>query len=216
MTPLQVWWSHPPEQRRGRPVVVALHGRGADERSLAVLAPDLPDGVVVACPRGPVPEGLGAAWWHMHAIGYPVAASLARTRAQLLGWLDDEVGDADVALLGFSDGAVTAVDLLLARPDRFRAAVLLGGALPWSTAPPTTPGRLRGVPVQLSWGQDEDVVPVDLLERSARWLQEESGADVEVHVEAGLAHFVDTAQVVRARDLLQRVLMDVRDDRPRA
>ena len=54
---LQVWWSVPPAERAGRPVVVALHGRGADERSLAELAPNLPAGVVVACPRGPLPEG---------------------------------------------------------------------------------------------------------------------------------------------------------------
>ncbi|MBW3551827.1 MAG: type III pantothenate kinase [Proteobacteria bacterium] len=85
MRQLHVWWSHPPEHRGDRPVVVALHGRGADETSLAVLADDLPDGVVLACPRGPVPEGLGAAWWQMHVIGYPVAASLARTRADCAG-----------------------------------------------------------------------------------------------------------------------------------
>jgi phospholipase/carboxylesterase len=188
-----------------------------------VLAQDLPDGVAVACPRGPVPEGSGAAWWQMHAIGYPVASSLAATRGLLLRWLDEELADVDVALLGFSDGAVTAADLLLARPHRFRAAVLIGGALPWSTGPPTEPGRLRGVPVQLSWGEHEDVVPVDLLERSARWLTEESGADARVDVEPGLAHFVDTAQVARARDLLARVLLPdgtrtpaLRDDRPPA
>lgn len=203
---LQVQWSVPPAERAGRPVVLALHGRGADEHSLAVLAGDLPDDVVLACPRGPVPEGRGAAWWQMHTIGYPVTASLERTRRLLLRWLDDALPGADVALLGFSDGATTAGDLLLAAPDRFRAAVLLGGALPWSTPLPAEPGRLRGVPVQLSWGQDEDVVPIELLERSSRWLQDESGADAEVVVEPGLAHFVDTAQVERARALLERVL----------
>jgi phospholipase/carboxylesterase len=203
---MHVWWSHPPDQRAGRPVVVALHGRGADERSLAVLAPDLPADVVLACPRGPVPEGGGAAWWQMHAIGYPVAASLAATRELLLRWIDDELAGADVALLGFSDGAATAVDLLLADPARFRAAVLLGGGLPFSTAPPTSPGRLAGTSVLFSYGEDEDVVPRDLLERTARWLQDESGADVEVLVEPGLAHYVDTVQVARARALLERRL----------
>jgi phospholipase/carboxylesterase len=206
--PLHVWWSVPPAERAGRPVLVALHGRGADERSLAVLAPDLPPGLVLACPRGPVPEGLGAAWFQMHALGYPVARSLAATRDLLLRWLDDEVRDADVALLGFSDGAVTAVDLLLAEPARFRAAVLLGGALPWSTGPPVDDGRLTGTAVHFSYGADEDVVPRDLLERTGRWLLERSGAEAEVVVEPGLAHFVDTAQVDRARALLQRVLLD--------
>lgn len=204
MSPLfTVWWSHPPDQREGRPVVVALHGRGATEASLAVLADALP-GAVLACPRGPVPEGLGAAWWQMHAIGYPVAASLARTRNLLLRWLDDDVGDAPVALLGFSDGATTAGDLLLAAPSRFAAAALLGGALPWSTGAPLEPGRLDGVPVLLSYGDDDGVIPADLLARSARWLREDSGAVAEVVVEPGLAHHVSTAQVQRAQGLFTR------------
>jgi len=207
-SPAQVWWSHPPGQRRGRAVVVALHGRGADERSLAALAPDLPDGVVVACPRASWPEGQGFAWWQMHAIGYPVAASLATTRNRLLHWVDDELTGADVALLGFSDGATTAASLLLAEPQRFRAAVLLGGALPWGTPLPLDDDRLAGTAVQLSYGADDGVIPRDLLERTAEWLVKRSGADAEVHIEKGLTHLIDTAQVDRARALLQRVLLD--------
>ena len=205
MTALHSWWSQPPEQRAGRPVVVALHGRGAGEQSLAVLAPDLGD-VVLACPRGPWPEGLGAAWWQMHAIGYPVAASLARTRARLLRWLDDEVGAAPVSLLGFSDGATTAGDLLLAEPGRFRAAALLGGALPWGTGPPATQGRLRGRDVLLSYGELDAVIPRDLLERTGRYLLEESGARAEVVVEPALAHFVSTGQVQQVRTLVERAV----------
>jgi phospholipase/carboxylesterase len=203
--PWRVWWSHPPHERAGRPVVVALHGRGADERSLAVLAPDLPQGFVMACPRGPWPEGAGAAWWQMHLVGYPVATSLAATRTRLLRWLDDEVGPAPVVLLGFSDGATTAGDLLLAEPERFRAAVLLGGALPWSTPLPAQAGRLAGMPVLFSYGEDDEVVPRVLLERTGHWLREVSGADARVLVEAGLGHYVDTAQVDAARELLGRL-----------
>ena len=160
---------------------------------------------MLACPRGRWPEGLGAAWWQMHAIGYPVAASLAGARTRLLRWLDDEVGDVPVALLGFSDGATTAADLLLAEPGRFCAAVLLGGALPWSTGAPLAPGRLRGLEVLLAYGEQDDVVPHHLLERTGRWLREQSGARAEVVVEPGLGHFVSTAQVQLGRSLLERV-----------
>ena len=201
---LQSWWSHPPDQRAGRLVVVALHGRGAGEQSLAVLAPDLGD-VALACPRGPWAEGLGAAWWQMHAIGYPVAASLASTRRQLLRWLDDEVGEAQVALLGFSDGATTAADLLLAEPGRFRGAALLGGALPWNAGPPARSGRLHGLDVLLSYGEHDGVIARELLERTGRYLAEESGARAEVVVELGLAHAVSTGQVQRVRALLDRL-----------
>ena len=194
---LQVWWSVPPSERASRLVAVALHGRGADERSLAVLEPDLPDDVVLACPRGFWPEGQGFAWWQMHAIGYPVAASLASARGRLLRWLDDELDGAQVALLGFSDGAVTALDLLLAEPGRFRAAALLGGALPWNVLQPAV-DSLSGLPVLFSYGDRDDVVDRGQLERTGRWLREESGADVHLDVEQGLGHAVSAAQVGRA------------------
>lgn len=167
------------------------------------LATGLGD-VALACPRAPWPEGGGAAWWQMHAIGYPVAASLAATRTRLLRWLDQAVGDRPVMLLGFSDGATTAGDLLLAEPERFCAVAMLGGALPWATPLPAEPGRLAGTPVLLSYGEDEAIVPRDLLERTARWLVDDSGAEVEVVVEPGLAHFVSAAQVQRARALGER------------
>ena len=43
-----VLWSAEPAERAGRPLVVLLHGYGADERDLFALAPHLPDEFVVA------------------------------------------------------------------------------------------------------------------------------------------------------------------------
>ena len=41
-------WSAPPEERAGRPLLVLLHGYGADERDLFGLVPYLPSEPVVA------------------------------------------------------------------------------------------------------------------------------------------------------------------------
>ena len=54
MNELTVAWSRPAEERSGTRLVVALHGRGADERSMLPLAAYLGDDVTVAAPRGPV------------------------------------------------------------------------------------------------------------------------------------------------------------------
>jgi phospholipase/carboxylesterase len=200
---LHAWSSDRPEDVPGRPLLVLLHGRGADERSLALLADDAPPGVPVTALRAPNPEGLGWSWFHMHAIGYPVRASLVATRERVLAWLDDTWQDADgVAVLGFSDGALLAADLLLAAPERFEAAVLLGGAVAWSAAPPVADGRLAGLRVLHSYGDADPVVPQELLQRTQSWLVDRSGAQVEVHVQPGLVHAVSTEQVQRARRFL--------------
>ena len=63
MKDLTVAWSRPVEEHAGTRLVVALHGRGADERSMLPLAAYLGDGVTVAAPRGPVALGGGVYTW---------------------------------------------------------------------------------------------------------------------------------------------------------
>ena len=129
-----------------------------------------------------------------------MAGSLLRTRSALLAWLDDVAAQAPcVALLGFSDGALVAADLMLHR--RVDAAVLLAGPLPVDAAL-LSPGVLSGTDVLWSYGDQDDVVPRALLETSQRWLVEQSGAAVTVHVEPGLVHAVSQDQVSRTADFL--------------
>ena len=161
---------------------------------------------MVAAPRAPLPEGQGFAWFEMHGIGRPVTGSLLRTRRALLSWLEDVAAQAPcVALLGFSDGALVAADLMLHR--RVDAAVLLAGPLPVDPAPLPS-GLLSGTEVLWSYGDQDDVVPRALLEASQRWLVEQSGASLTVHVEPGLVHAVSQDQVSRAASFLAARLGD--------
>jgi hypothetical protein len=72
-----VAWAAPDD--RGRPLVVLLHGRGADEAGIIGLADHLPQGPSYAAVRAPTAEGGGFAWFANGGIGAPVAESLAET-----------------------------------------------------------------------------------------------------------------------------------------
>ncbi|WP_428843282.1 alpha/beta hydrolase, partial [Streptomyces prasinus] len=110
-----VAWSAEPDRRPGTPLVVALHGRGADEASFAQLAPHLPQDATVAFVRAPLAEGGGYAWFANRGVGRPLTDSLAATADWLFGWLDTEAaGHTSVSLLGFSGGMAMAGGLLLA------------------------------------------------------------------------------------------------------
>lgn len=197
---MHVRWSREPDDRAGRPVVIVLHGRGADETSLSWLSRELPPDVAVAAPRAPLREGQGYAWFAMHGIGRPVQDSLRATRDSLLLWFDGAMAQAaDVAVIGFSDGALIAADLALHR--RVSAAVLLAGPLPVDPAE-LPAGALVGTDVLWSYGDQDDVVPRELLERSQQWLLERSGARVTVKVQPGLVHAVSTEQVTAACEAL--------------
>ena len=190
-SPLVVRWSRAENSRAGTPLLVALHGRGADERTFSELAPYLPDTITVAFVRAPIEEGDGYAWFANRGIGRPVAASIAASAERLFGWLDEVAGrHSSVSLLGFSGGMAMAGGLLLARPDRFASAVLLSGTLPWDAGLPAEPGRLSGVRVLWARDGDDTVIPAELVARTGEWLREKSGAELTERVYPALGHAI--------------------------
>lgn len=160
-----------------RPLVVLLHGRGADERSIIGLAEHLPDGPSYAAVRAPISEGGRFAWFANRGIGRPVAESLAETMAWFREWLDEVAPQGrPVVLVGFSGGAAFAGGLVLDDPDRYAGAVILYGTLPFDAGVPVTPARLAGLPVIVAQGEDDRVIPLELMSRTWAYLTGESGA----------------------------------------
>jgi phospholipase/carboxylesterase len=159
------------------PLVVLLHGRGSNERDIAGLAGHLPEGPAYAAVRAPIAEGGGYAWFANRGIGRPVAESLRSTMDWFRGWLDTvaPVGR-PVVLIGFSGGAAFAGGLLLDDPARYAGAAVLYGTLPFDAGVPTTPARLAGVPVVVVQGEQDTVIPGELLDRTWHYLLGESGA----------------------------------------
>lgn len=175
-TPVVAW--HRPDDP-ATPLVVLLHGRGADERHILGLADHLPDGTTYAAVRAPIAEGGGYAWFANRGIGRPLAESLTATMGWFRDWLDQTTGpDRPVVLVGFSGGAAFAGGLVLDDPDRYAGAAVLYGTLPFDAGVPTTPGRLAGRPVLLAHGLDDHVIPHDLQARTWSYLHDESDADL--------------------------------------
>jgi phospholipase/carboxylesterase len=159
------------------PLVVLLHGRGADESGILGLAHHLPVGPQYAAVRAPIAEGGGFAWFANRGIGRPVAESLRATIDWFRAWLDDVApAGRPVVLVGFSGGAAFAGGLLLDDPARYAGAAVLYGTLPFDAGVPVPPGRLVGVPVFMAQGEQDLVIPRELLDRTWSYLTTESGA----------------------------------------
>ena len=175
-----VAWQTP--DRPDRPLVVLLHGRGADENGIIGLAEHLPAGPSYAAVRAPIAEGGGYAWFANRGIGRPLEASLSQTMTWFRQWLE-EVAPAgrSVVLIGFSGGAAFAGGLLLSDPQRFQGAAILYGTLPFDAGVPTDAGRLAGVPVFVAQGDSDAVIPAELLSRTWTYLLGDSGAPTYAH-----------------------------------
>jgi phospholipase/carboxylesterase len=209
-TPVRAWpapvvaWADDDDARR--PLVVLLHGRGADEAGILPLAAHLPPGASYAALRAPLSEGGGFAWFVNRGIGRPVAGSLAQTLAWCRAWLDQVAPPGrPVVLVGFSGGAAFAGGLLLADPARFAGAAILHGTLPFDAGVPVTPGRLADVPVFLARGAADTVIPAELLDRTQDYVTGESGARARTHLDGG-GHGLTAAGVAALADWLREVL----------
>jgi len=159
------------------PLVVLLHGRGSSEREIIALADHLPPGPAYAAVRAPIAEGGGYAWFANRGIGRPVAESLTASMEWFRTWLDTVApAGRPVVLVGFSGGAAFAGGLVLADPQRFSGAAILYGTLPFDAGVPVTPARLAGLPVFVAQGDQDQVIPPELLDRTWNYLLTDSAA----------------------------------------
>jgi phospholipase/carboxylesterase len=181
-----------------RGALVLLHGRGADEHDLLPLLDALDPGrrlvgVTVRAPLALPPGG-----WHWYAfrqLGYPDPETFRETYARLAPWLDRlplELGidPSRLVIGGFSQGAVMSYAMTLG-PGRPKPAGLLAmsGFMPAVEGFPLEPAELRGVPVAITHGTLDPVIPVD-FGREARDRFEAAGVTVQYR-ETPVGHGID-------------------------
>lgn len=190
--PLEHVYVEPSEATDGpAPAVVVLHGRGADEEDLLPVARQLPDELHVVSLRAPDRLMSGYTWYELDtsAGGLHQSQPHAEEYRRSLDLVSESVEsaieaydlDADrLGLLGFSQGCITSLGLLLEAPDRFAWVVGLHGYLAASHAD-RDPDGIEDKPVFLGAGAADQIIPADRVERAADRLRE-LGADVRFDV----------------------------------
>lgn len=208
-------WSAEPADRAGRPLLVLLHGYGADERDLFALAEHLPPAFVFAAVRAPLAPpwpSPGYSWYPIEGLQSRDADATTAAAGALLRWLDAAAADASsVGLLGFSQGAAVAIQALRLDHERFAFAVNLSGY--------ATPGNLPGdaalaerrPPVFWGRGTRDDVIPPFLVEHTAQWLPEH--VDLSGRVYPGLTHSVSEQELHDVRVFLGKRLAEEQERR---
>lgn len=114
------------------PLIVLLHGSGADENDMIGLWPQLPEGFVVVSPRAPFGDRASGYRWYRK--GTSIEADIRLSRDGITKLVETAVNrfHADpqrVFLAGFSQGAVMVYHAILRAPGRFRGAAVLSGSL---------------------------------------------------------------------------------------
>lgn len=186
-----VVWSAEPGARHQHPLVVVMHGRGADERDLAALFPLLPAGFVYASLRAPLAFGMGFAWFDdaVEPPGDPRLASADAMADAVLEWVRHLPWQpTTVGALGFSQGGAMATHLLRQGLGIVSFAVNLSGFAVGGAHP--ADAALAAAPPPAFWGRgsaDPFFFP-ELVQRAERWLAAHTMLTSAVY--PGLGHSV--------------------------
>jgi phospholipase/carboxylesterase len=168
------------------PAVFVLHGRGADERDLLPVARHLPETYHVVSLRAPDSLMGGYTWYELDLSGGGLHRSQPHPeefrRSLDLVWDSVEAAtdayglDSErLALLGFSQGAITSLSTLVEHPDDVWWVAAHHGYLAEEHADVDV--DLGGTSVFVGSGEADDVIPASRGEEAAERLRE-LGADV--------------------------------------
>jgi phospholipase/carboxylesterase len=180
-------------------IVLLLHGYGSSGADLISMAPhwrqQLPDALFLA-PNAPERCGAGSGyqWWPLHNFTpQALAAGVALAAPAIDAFIDRKLqqyglSEADLAIVGFSQGTMMALHVGLRRRAAPAAVVGYSGMLVRSAE--MAPVHPRNPPVLLIHGSADPVVPVAALHAAKADLHK-MGIDAVTHVSAGLGHSVD-------------------------
>jgi phospholipase/carboxylesterase len=202
----------PASGEKPRQLVVLCHGVGADGSDLIdlaqVFAPVLPDAVFIA-PDAPEPYDMapfGRQWFSIGDLDPAKLGAGVRRAAQALdAFVDAELarlGIGEYALVGFSQGAMTALFAGLRRKIAPRAILAYSGALIDPQA--LIVEMANRPPVLLAHGEADDIVPA-FRSRDAAATLRALNVPVELILSEGLGHGVDDSGLQAGATLLGRV-----------
>lgn len=199
-------WSSP--DRGGMPLLVLLHGYGADEHDLFGLVPYLPEGIAVAsvaaplAPPWPMP---GRSWYPIEGLDGRSSAAVTLAAESFLSWLDTAATEApSIALLGFSQGAAVSLQALRLAPERFGAVVALSGYASPGELPNDEALQELRPPVFWGRGTHDDVIPPALIDHTAQWLPTHS--ELSGRVYTGLTHSISEEELIDVHRFLTKWL----------
>jgi phospholipase/carboxylesterase len=153
------------------PLLVLLHGVGADEQDLLPLAAHLDPRLLCVSLRAPREHPvMGHSWFDIDWSTVPPRYDLAQaeeSRAAVADLLPELVrrhgtDPARTFLLGFSQGGAMALAVALTRPDLVRGVVVHSGRLVPDLAARIAPApALAGLDALVLHGVDDPVLPVE-------------------------------------------------------
>ena len=180
-------------------LIVMLHGYGSDGKDLFSLAPLLSDNFpssVIIAPNAPFKcemAPFGYQWFSLTDRSLAAMTQGVRNAAPILNeFLDSiskeySINQDRFILFGFSQGTMMALYVALTGQNSISSVLGFSGSLLGFESIESE--AINKVPIFLSHGDQDDVVPVGSIDYAAKILNK-NGIDFETNIESGLGHSI--------------------------
>jgi phospholipase/carboxylesterase len=183
-------------QNESYPTILALHGRGSNERDLIELAAYLPEGLLWISPRAPLPLGADSfEWYRVREIGRPEPAQVISALEILERFIEEALNTYPINptkffLLGFSQGSILSMCFTLIHPSHIAGVIAQSGYIPKDVNLEIDEDEIRGKPFLLTHGNVDTMIPIE-WGRLTRDMLQSLGVDLTYH-EFHMGHQVST------------------------
>lgn len=162
-----------PVKTNGRkpPLLLLLHGFGADENDLFGLAPFMDERFFVASVQAPIALAFGGrAWFELYFEMGQVSGfnpdQFKQSVEMVVAFVDEiiEKHDLDaekVFVCGFSQGSMVSVTSVFNAPEKFTGAVLMSGRAANEMIVPENIEKLEDFPFLVTHGIYDQVLPIE-------------------------------------------------------
>jgi len=194
----------------GYPTILALHGRGSNERDLIGLAPYLPQKFLWISPRGTFTLGSNSyEWFQITQIGKPDPIRLANALQMIDNFIDEIIANYPVDknklyLLGFSQGSIVSLSYTLTKPQKIAGVIAQSGYIPHESGLQIDEAGIKNKPFILTHGIQDPLLPVDWA-RSSRDTLQKLGVNLEYY-EFDMAHNINEESLAAVGAWLEKQL----------
>jgi phospholipase/carboxylesterase len=204
MSKLHYLYRRTDREKPSKATLIVMHGYGANEFDLLGIADYFKEPLTVLSFRAPLPVQWGGhAWYQLsqNPDGTLLADDASRIEseekilAELPGILEETESDAkNIYLMGFSQGAAMCYSLIgrhdLAKHGLgVKGVIAMSGYIPHDVMEPMATRRFDGLPVFMSHGDEDMLVPAEGLTIAKEHL-EKLGAKVDGRIYTRMGHSI--------------------------
>jgi phospholipase/carboxylesterase len=187
------------ELEEAEKAVIMLHGRGASAAGMIQLSDKLPEAAYLA------PQASGRTWYPRSFMeakekNQPHLDSALRKVDSLVEKASEKVGEENVFLLGFSQGACLTSEYIASNPKSYGGAIIFSGGLIGDELESYS-GDLEDAPVFIGCSDNDPHIPLERVNATEKVFNS-LNADVEKHIMEGSHHGITDYEVERASEII--------------